>query len=358
MSWRRRLLASLPLVAAALWLTTAAASAQALGLPSAAPLVPTSAPKVAETVNKQAVQPAVHVAQPAVNGAQSAQQTAAKAAQPVKQTVDQATKQTNAAVSTVAHTVEKTVQTALATAPAPVPSPPSVPTAPEIPALSPVVDTLAEVVAQVVAPIAALADETDQPAADTAVAPVALPVVQAQVRLPVATLPAVATPMTIVVAEPTTDTTNTRVTDTPVDEEIPPLEAEASSDVENLPTPVRFVEINAVAAFPQPALVADEPVIDVSSAPAEDAPRADVDTFEPLAPVDATHGVTLLSPTPEPATPLQTKMPGSIGLPNTAAAGQLPSLTPLPGPDIFRGVWPHARRLPSVIVLPNLAPPG
>jgi hypothetical protein len=349
MSWRRRLLASLPLAAATLWLTTAAASAQALGLPSGAPQAPTSAPKVAEIVNKQAAQPAVHAAQ-------SAQQTVTKAAQPAKQTVDQATKQTNAAVTAVSHSVEKTVQSAVATAPAPVPSPPSLPAAPEIPALSPVVETVADVVAQVVAPIAAVVGETEQSEADMALAPVAPPEQPAQVKLPVAAQPAIAAPsIAILVTELTTDTTTPPVMDPPGDEELS-LPVEASSDVETMGTPVRFAEINASAAFPQPALVSEAPVVDASLADAEDVLQSiDVDSFEPIVPRDTTHFV---SPTPTPTAPLTSKLPASIGLPNTAGAGQLPSLTALTAPDRFRAVWPRAGRLPSVIVLPNLAPPG
>jgi len=347
MPWQRRLLASLPLAAAALWLTTASASAQALGVPNGAPQAPTNAPKVDSV--KQAAQPAVQAAQPAAHAAKGAQQTATKAAQPVTHTVDQATKQANAAVTAVSRSVEQTVQTAVAAAPAPVPSPPSLPAAPQIPALSPVLDTVTEVVTQVVTPIDAVVDEAEQPEADSAPPPFAQPVVRAEISLPVAAQPAVAPPLPRVVAEPNTEAV---VTDIPADEETPSA-LEVSSDINVIPTTERFTEINAIAAFPQPALVAQAPVID---APAKDVLQpANVDSFEPLVPGGTSYYVL---PASDPTTPVTTKLPASIGLPNSAAAGQVPSLTPLTAPDTVRGVWPNAGRLPSVIVLPNLAPPG
>jgi hypothetical protein len=319
------------------------------------PQAPTSAPKVAETVNKQAAQPAVQAAQPAVHAAQSAQQTAAKAAQPVKQTVDQATKQANATVTAVSHGVEQTVQAAVATAPAPVPTPPSLPDAPQIPALSPVVDTVTGVVTQAVAPITAVVDETEQPEADSAPPPLAAPVAQSPIRLAVAAKPAnVAPAISVVTDEPVPPSAATLEADEPL---LETTSDDASSQSE-APTTIRFTELNATASFPQPALAAEASVVDAPSAPAEDAPRADVDGFEPLVAIDTTHWATHASPTSVPMAPVTTTLPGSIGLPNSAAAGQVPSLTALTAADTFRGVWHHARRLPSVIVLPNLAPPG
>src|SRR5260370_32992114 len=111
--------------------------------------------------------------------------------------------------------------------------------------------------------------------------------------------------------------------------------------------------MRANAAFPYPAQVTKAPVND---APSEDLLHpATVNSFEPLGPSDTSNYVL---PAFDPMTPVTTKLPASLGLPNSAAAGQVPSLTPLTAPDTLRGVWPNAGRLPSVIVRPTLPPPA
>jgi hypothetical protein len=143
------------------------------------------------------------------------------------------------------------------------------------------------------------------------------------------------------------------VTDTVTDEETPTQEA-SMEDVMVI-TPLRLIEINDLAWFPQAVHVAEEPV-------ADDPVTVDVDNFEPLPPITTTHPATNESfgsqpATPDP-TPAATALPGSIGLPNSSASGQTPFLTAPTAPDVWRGLWQDTHRVPSVIVLPNLAPPG
>jgi hypothetical protein len=57
-------------------------------------------------------------------------------------------------------------------------------------------------------------------------------------------------------------------------------------------------------------------------------------------------------------TPPFSALPASIGLSSGAAAGWLPSFTPLAVHDVWRPWSYPMRRVQSVIVLPNLAPPG
>src|SRR5438270_2085174 len=84
MAWPRRLLASFALVGVTLWLTTAAVSAQSVGLPSA-PQTTASPPKADQVVHQ-----AAKVAQPAAQAVKQA------AAQPAAQAVKQAAAQSAA----------------------------------------------------------------------------------------------------------------------------------------------------------------------------------------------------------------------------------------------------------------------
>ena len=118
MSWQQRVLASLALVSAALWMTTAAASAQSLGQPSLAQ-APTSPAKVVDTVSK-AVQPA----QPA---AQAVTQAAAPVAKPVSSTAHQVT-------STVAQTAKSAPTAVQPVVPTTVPTLPPAVGVPSLPA--------------------------------------------------------------------------------------------------------------------------------------------------------------------------------------------------------------------------------
>src|SRR6266568_2788615 len=114
MSRQRRVLASLALVSAALWMTTAAASAQSLGQPSLAQ-APTSPAKVVDTVSK-AVQPA-----------QAVTQAAAPAAKPVSSTAHQVT-------STVAQTAKSAPTAVQPVVPTTVPTLPPAVGVPSLPA--------------------------------------------------------------------------------------------------------------------------------------------------------------------------------------------------------------------------------
>jgi hypothetical protein len=143
------------------------------------------------------------------------------------------------------------------------------------------------------------------------------------------------------------------VTDTVTDEETPTQDVSTEDEV--VVTPLRLIEMNDLAWFPQAAQVTEELVVD-------DPVRVDMDSFEPFLPVTTPHWATNESFSTQPATPdptpVTTALPGGIGLPNSSATGQTPFFPAPTAPDAWRHLWQHARRLPSVIVLPNLAPPG
>jgi hypothetical protein len=120
--------------------------------------------------------------------------------------------------------------------------------------------------------------------------------------------------------------------------------------------PLRLVEINDAAWFPRAAPLAEEPLLlDTPIAILEDSVTFDVASFEPLLPI--AESLSTYPATPDP-TPVTTGLPGSIGLPNSSATGHTPFLTAPTSPDVWRGLWRNARRAVSIIVLPNLAPPG
>src|SRR5260370_38914544 len=103
---QRRVLASLALVSAALWMTTAAASAQSLGQPSLA-RAPTSPAKVVDTVRT--------AAQPAQPAAQAVSQAAAAAAKPVNSTPHQGTSAVAQTAKSAPTPIQPVVPTAVAT---------------------------------------------------------------------------------------------------------------------------------------------------------------------------------------------------------------------------------------------------
>src|SRR5438067_10325163 len=86
MSWRRRVLLVLTLMGAALWLTTAAASAQSLGVPQAP-----ANPKPAAQAVTQAITTTVTATASKVTSTAPASAPAKAAAQTVQQTVHQTT---------------------------------------------------------------------------------------------------------------------------------------------------------------------------------------------------------------------------------------------------------------------------
>jgi hypothetical protein len=156
--------------------------------------------------------------------------------------------------------------------------------------------------------------------------------------------------------------------DEAVADELEQAEAEASApalsvalDADSVAeASVAFKQVEGLAPLaPEVALdlPAEQSVVDDLPSPIASV----VDALQPVLGA-VLAGITL--PTPlsnEPVAPMGpiTPAPGSIGLSSAASsAGWLPSCTSLLLLAMWHTVWRHKRRLPSVIVLPNLAPPG
>jgi hypothetical protein len=101
------------------------------------------------------------------------------------------------------------------------------------------------------------------------------------------------------------------------------------------------------------AMIADLPAAQAASSGSVEPPQSAccAATHGPLSPIQPSK-----APSDAPAT---AALPASVGTPSTAASGGVLTFSPAAS---MRGTWqslyPIGRKVPSVIVLPNLAPPG
>ena len=247
--------------------------------------------------------------------------------QTVKQTAAPVTRTAAKTVQQVTSTTSQTVQTVVAAAPTVVSVSVRVPAVPTV---------AAPVTAAVVAPVV--------PQAEAVVsAPSVAPVVEHEAA---ALSPIVAqTPRVVHEAEAAP-----QVVATPPEETLHSLEAvpinAAILDVHDH----EQTDLEAVAAWP--SITSDVKPLHVHDVP----PPAL--SGEPVPPVQNANQGPLDDPTsPRPAS--QAAVPATMGAPSVATVSPVaPSNSALAFEDLWEGMMRSGRRLASVIVLPNLAPPG
>jgi hypothetical protein len=349
----RRLLASLALASLALWITTAAASAQSTGLPSA-PSTTVSPPKLDHAV-------------------QAVKQTAA----PVSQTVKQVT-------STVSNGVKSVPKALPATPPPPHVALPK-PRAPEadveplvhetqaaveqvvedaiaaVPDLAPVVATVLPDQAAVTrhdvpGDVVEVVVDAPTPSKDVVVFDAPLVTVEVVEQLPASTTPEVSanapTAIEPTAIEPTADE--------PTDGVLPIGDAVvAIHDRE---------PIIMLVTAPEPSLgpaVDDWPALIAPSASVRQvAESGPIVAAEIIATPEAESAREASPPTSAPVVPSQPQpaVPTSLGFSSTSTSNSptdwLTSMAAVSGRDSWTRLFFAGRKLPSVIVLPNLAPPG
>jgi ribonuclease E len=391
MAWPKRVLASLALVGATLWLTTAAVSAQSVGLPSA-PQTTASPPKADQVVHQaaKAAPPAAQaVKQAAAPASQTAKQVTSTASQPVSQTAKSASKalpitpptpavSIQKAPTPVAQVIEPVVHKAKAavqevvtevasSAPEPVPQ---------------VVETVISVVSNQ-APVVAnvTRDEPPPETAETIDEPASEPV---EVQAP-RVVRSVAVPIASVRRQPLVQVVEAPAAEEPVaalDDLAAPTQADESAAPERredqpeavLPLGEAILAIHdrveptapamAPAAAPRndienwPALVAEEPAVAVEDVVSSaTVAKAAVPTVAPAASPNPQGELARGDVEPinnEPALPSQPLTVTSA----SSAAGWLAGPASVSVHESWTSLFPIGPMLPSVIVLPNLTPPG